>query len=617
MLRLSSAPAPALLALRDSLVASAARKQAHAAELPAALAEGLQRGWPAEHVASVVELIAGVAAPSSMAPLAPPLLQLLPSASSSALPPLSRALAALLPRLDPASLSSCATHLAPLVARMMALLQPNVKSCPPVGATEEESAAHIGLVAALLLPNALPVDDTLTAAVLSALVQLAQSPSPSVLALALRAVVSLVSAANAPPIAPTLLAPLWPLLSPHLRSPHPYLQLLASACVASAGPHSDRSRALLSLLRICSHPLRHLRTAATLFAASAVHGNPSSQTYAAVEAGALLRIDALLATADDEEESAALTLLAELCSLSDEARAAAHALRLTPRLIALGLPITPLSPPSSSSSSAAALRCLRLLACGAPFLRSALVESGVIPRALLAVPRAAPSEFSVLLALLSNVVLDLAPAKRLFIEASGLTLLCPLLQSPTSPPHITRSVLLVLRNLAHGAELAAKLSLLDALPFSHICELIRSLHDEVAEAALALLRNLLHHDGTQVCIKMDPGLLLTISSLPSHAHSPSLLVQALYVLCNIAASNNDLRALLTAHEPALALLSAALASANGPVRVAALWVVQNLTWKQPAHAALCAERGFAPRIALLRADPLLDVRERACSITWM
>ena len=88
-------------------------------------------------------------------------------------------------------------------------------------------------------------------------------------------------------------------------------------------------------------------------------------------------------------------------------------------------------------------------------------------------------------------------------------------------------------------------------------------------------------------------------------------------LCNIAAANEELRTRLAAHEPSLGFLSAALASPHGAVRVASLWALYNLTWKHPARSALVAEKGFAARLAILRADPVLDVRERASSITWL
>lgn len=565
-LRAATAPAPALLALRDGLVGSPARKAAHGPLLPAALAEGLQRGWPPEHVAAVLELIADSAPPLALGLLAAALMALLP------------------------------THLEPLVARVAAL-----------AATDVEGALH---VAALLAARTAPHDDApAVGALVGALVELAQHPATAVLAPALAALVALLGSPAAPP-PPSRLAPLWPRLAPLVRSPHSDVQLLAAACIATAGPPADRNRALVALLRLCSHPLRHIRTSAALYAAAAVRGSAASQTFAAVEAGGLLRIDTLLGTGADEELAAALSLLAELCSLSDEARAAAHALRLLPRLLAVALP--PAAPPTSSAP--AALRCLRLLARGAPFLRSALVEHAVVARALHALPRAGADEQALLLALLANVLLDLAPAKRLFCDAAGPALVAALLAAPRPLP---RAALLALRNAAHAADWATKLALLDAVPLPRLAALVRSPHEPEADAALALLRNLVHHDAAQVCAKVGPADLLALAALPSHAHSLPLFVHALYVLCNVAAATEDLRTVLCAHEPSMALLGAGLASAHSPVRVAALWALHNLTWKHPARAALCVERGLAARVTLLRTDPALDVSERARSITWL
>jgi hypothetical protein len=218
------------------------------------------------------------------------------------------------------------------------------------------------------------------------------------------------------------------------------------------------------------------------------------------------------------------------------------------------------------------------------------------------------------LALLANLLLDMRPAKRLFLEAGGPHVVS---QLALSSPALCWSALILLRNAAHGAELAVKIALLDAFPFSHIATLVRTGTADVGEAALALVRNLLHHDAPQVCIKLDATELLAIASLPLHLQNPPSLVQALYVLCNVAAATEDHRAQLLQHEGAISLLSAALASPHAPARVAALWTLYNLTWHHPARTSVLAQKGFSARLSLLRADPVTDVRERACMISWL
>lgn len=222
----------------------------------------------------------------------------------------------------------------------------------------------------------------------------------------------------------------------------------------------------------------------------------------------------------------------------------------------------------------------------------------------------------------SNLVVDFRTHKSLFIQSGGVKQLVELSKSMDS--NVRLNAVWALRNLMFLVDTRCKEEIFMELKLFPLTRLICDSNACVQEQALGLVCNLVNgHPDSIMYLFTEEGLLLnTVGRELRRASKPQVLVQVMYVMCNVASgkefekeavmqqllnedgnSNNTQSIIVT-------LLQSDVAS----LRTAVVWTIVNLTIPTGAGALARGVKlrnaGVVSQLKNMVNDPCLDVKLR-------
>ncbi|XP_043266482.1 armadillo repeat-containing protein 8-like [Venturia canescens] len=203
---------------------------------------------------------------------------------------------------------------------------------------------------------------------------------------------------------------------------------------------------------------------------------------------------------------------------------------------------------------------------------------------------------------LCNLLLEFSPSKEPILESGGVELLCSLTKRPD--PSLRLNGIWALMNVAFQAEQRVKSQILSCLGTDQIFRLLADPELAVLMKTLGLLRNLL---STKAHIDriMDEHaahvMQAVVLVLEDPEHPADVKEQALCILANVA-DGDRARDHIMANEDVLKKLMDYMMHSNVKLKVAAIFCVCNLVWRE--------EPGAAQRQARLRELGLYQILQQ-------
>ncbi|KAI8810027.1 armadillo-type protein [Cladochytrium replicatum] len=322
----------------------------------------------------------------------------------------------------------------------------------------------------------------------------------------------------------------------------------------------------------------------------------------------------------------ALLAIAAICYHSEECRKAVIESKVLPHIVAA------MYHPANVGIRAAACQCTRSLSRSVKNLRTALVDSRIsLPLISLLADAAHPVVQITACATLCNIVLDFSPMKKTVVDFGGVERLVELVgdgsaeDSPRSVNgNLRMNAVWALNNLLFNADLEVKQRVMSALGWNTLERLLFDPDLMVQRQALNLLRNLTStRSGEDYIDAVFRGLgaerltsILESKLLYMH-QTPEITLHVSYELSQTWAQFTPDGAVYvpgTDHR-LLRLVRAYLRHEVSVVRVAALWVIINLTWTDDGGAServqlLREKLGIEEALGAMADDTDMDVRER-------
>lgn len=142
-------------------------------------------------------------------------------------------------------------------------------------------------------------------------------------------------------------------------------------------------------------------------------------------------------------------------------------------------------------------------------------------------------------ATLCNIVLDFSPMKKVFIEKKGVQRLVEFTQSMDQ--QLRLNSVWALKNLVFRSESAVKEAVMKELTYEGLFKLLNDSDSQIQEQAMNLIRNLAFGEAEDVTALLKGGGQQLIDELLKKLDTQHLgvLIQTLYVICNIAAGNEE------------------------------------------------------------------------------
>ncbi|KAK0167991.1 hypothetical protein PV327_001836 [Microctonus hyperodae] len=203
---------------------------------------------------------------------------------------------------------------------------------------------------------------------------------------------------------------------------------------------------------------------------------------------------------------------------------------------------------------------------------------------------------------LCNLLLEFSPSKEPILESGGVELLCSLTKRPDSALRLNG--IWALMNVAFQAEQRVKSQILSCLGTDQIFRLLADPEPAVLMKTLGLLRNLLStkaHIDRIMDEHASHVMQAVILVLEDPDHSADVKEQALCILANVA-DGDRARDHIMANEDVLKKLMDYMMHSNVKLKVAAIFCVCNLVWRE--------EPGAAQRQARLRELGLYQILQQ-------
>ncbi|KAJ3387645.1 Armadillo repeat-containing protein 8 [Lobulomyces angularis] len=311
---------------------------------------------------------------------------------------------------------------------------------------------------------------------------------------------------------------------------------------------------------------------------------------AAMEADAILKLNELLSTSIQLVDECmgtrytnkiienSLNAIASVCSLSESCRKQVIDLKLLEKIV-----ISMQNP--KKNIRAASCQCTRSLSRSVKNLRTSLVENDISSNLFHLLD---DKNLKVLLtcsATICNIVLDFSPMKQKFLEVGGVKKICEILKNEQMNYNFNLKLNLIwcLKNLICHAESSLKFKVVEELGFRVLERLLYDEEVEIREQALSFLRNL-------VCGKADDientfsgfGEQSLIAAMEVKLFETKVknLQQVLFTLVNIATGTEKHKLSLVNSDSIIPQVVNYLSHENSKVKLGAIWIITNLTWKE-------------------------------------
>lgn len=218
-----------------------------------------------------------------------------------------------------------------------------------------------------------------------------------------------------------------------------------------------------------------------------------------------------------------------------------------------------------------------------------------------------------------NLVLEFSSVKSAVLHHGGVQKLVELTGSPVATLRLHAAW--ALRNLLYQSDLALKQSVVRALPWPSMRQLLYDPEPPIQEQAVCILRNLCMSAAEHIQMAASwagPDLMSVLEEKLDPTNrwvAPSMLVHALYTVVNILTGSEAHKAAVMLSNLPVLLLHHMRSSASAEVRLPTVWCVINLTWPEPGQDVASRTRrlkelGFEEALRALANDASLDVRER-------
>ncbi|KAK4526245.1 hypothetical protein GAYE_SCF22MG4159 [Galdieria yellowstonensis] len=337
----------------------------------------------------------------------------------------------------------------------------------------------------------------------------------------------------------------------------------------------------------------------------------------------LIELGRYISVADVEAASILLQAVAAVCSLVEDCRR----LIFESRLFAL---VVSSLDASHSELKIAGLSALRSLSRSVRNLRTSLAEASLMEPLLKSLSDENKQVQVQALSTICNLVLYFSPLKNLFLESNGLTTLLNLCHS--NDKSLKYYAIWALKNLLFLSGSKMKKRIIDEFGMDYIFCLIEKGEDySLQEQGMNLLRNLtctfsIESEQEIVLDFIEEHCYRLVLCIQDSLQSPSMevVLQSLYVVCNFVVGNErHKQAICNSKVPKLLLHF--LTDSNYQIRIAAIWCVINLVWKETndicdvpnlsdcrkARIASLIEMGFEETLERLLTDSNVEVRGRA------
>ncbi|KAI9292550.1 ARM repeat-containing protein [Neoconidiobolus thromboides FSU 785] len=310
-------------------------------------------------------------------------------------------------------------------------------------------------------------------------------------------------------------------------------------------------------------------------------------------------------------EENSLIALASIGSLTEECREAIIEAKCMPRIIdAISHPKT--------GVRAAACQCVRSLSRSVRYLRTELMDAGLFKPLFKLLDDEDITVKSVAVSTLCNVVLKFSPMKTDIVQNGGIEKLVALVDA--SDKELSLNAIWALKNLIFKSDPSVKRSLMSILAYSRLEEFILNGLPDVQEQTLGLVRNLScgeEPDLDELINGMGSKRLVSLLEKKLESNFTNIKIQTMFCVVNISTGNKEHKSFIMNSGSILTSVRSALNHANQQVRVAAIWVVINLSWIDDNQEE-CFQRirklkamGFERLLENLAKDNSLDVKDRA------
>eukprot|EP01080_Neovahlkampfia_damariscottae_P004568 gene4568-7952_t len=344
-----------------------------------------------------------------------------------------------------------------------------------------------------------------------------------------------------------------------------------------------------------------------LVLANLVTGNEELQQFVC-DSDAIEKISSFLTNQDQQLSETmkynCLFSLAEMCSLIEEGRKKIIDSNVLP-LIVDSLA------EENEKIKLVACKCIKGLSRSSPKLRSTLLDSGVTRPLLMLMEHSSDEIKSISCACVCNVIVDFSPMKNFFIEKNGVEILVKNTNSLHSL--LKLNSIWALKNLAFRSTVEIKKKILESMTAKRIFELLKDDDSNIQEQCLKLLSNIAHgnYEDIAYLIKELNDQLIPILIDKLKSNNNGVIIQTLYVISNISAGDQKDKIMKS---NILKFILNFLQSSNKHVKVAALWVLINLTWKGDKgveeRKKIINELECEQYLKGLTNDSELDVRDR-------
>jgi hypothetical protein len=356
-----------------------------------------------------------------------------------------------------------------------------------------------------------------------------------------------------------------------------------------------------------------IREEAPSVLANLVTGNEELQK-AACDANAIAKLVDFLkdTSSSDTMKANTLNALAELCMIREEGRKALIESKVLSEIIYL-------TGNSNEQVKYSALLCLKGLSRANKQLRATLIEAGVASHLFNLIKDPLLSVQAQACAVIANIVLDFAPMKQYVLEKNGIEMLTAFTDSMDQTVRLNSVA--ALKNLVYFAETNIKSHVLKHLTIDKIFRLLDD-ELEIQETTLNLIRNLIHGE-TNILTTLTTGeagsklldyIDRTLALARNNESDYRLIVQALYVLCNMAVYPSENKKALLSNK-ILKHLFSLIKHQNKEVRSAVVWTLINLTWNDdPNHdysIQTLKQYNCEEKLEALLNDSEIEVRDRA------
>ncbi|KAJ7590838.1 ARM repeat-containing protein [Mycena floridula] len=242
----------------------------------------------------------------------------------------------------------------------------------------------------------------------------------------------------------------------------------------------------------------------------------------------------------------------------------------------------------------AACQCIRVLSRAVAVLRTNIVDTG-LGLAVFEIFKKENEDRRVLSAALSavcNIVNEFSPLKSIYLEQGLMPRLVQLLGNGDSTLRL--SALWAVKNLLRKTSLETKREVMEQLGWTRLSLLLKDPDEAVQEQAFNVVRNIAEDEDSIDMIFEELGSEALLSHVATSLRSSDddVVLQAAYVLANLANAHESHQESITSHREILVALQRCIAESKTEIRRPAVACILELARNHPERRKVLADAGI-------------------------